>query len=399
MLIHIDGDAFFASVYQATHAHARGKPVAIGQERGIVTAVSYEAKALGVRRGMFASEAKRVCPSLILATSDYRAYQVFSNKMVDIVQQYSPAVERYSIDEVFMDVTNLDSVYGVSFEHLGHTIKHHIEQSLSITVSVGIAQTKTLTKIASNARKPSGLVCINENNRTEHLIATPIEDVWGIGHRLTRRMDIYDIETAYDLAHKPEAFIRAHFTKPVIQTWYELQNIPMIGLASGHKTEYQSIQKTATVLPATSDPYVLFARLCNNIEHAFVKARRYAYKVGTIDIFLKTQAFTYAHTTIRLPTPTQFPFLIRDVIHSAFMTIYKPHVLYRASGCTLSDLDHYATVQQKLFDDNHTRTKQEHIVRELYVLFEKKHVRFGTDLRRKKRIRPHHMFKVPSLTT
>ncbi len=397
MLIHIDGDAFFASVYQAMHAHARGKPVAIGQERGIVTAVSYEAKHLGVKRGMFASEAKRVCPSLILATSDYRAYQVFSNKMVDIALLYSPAVERYSIDEVFMDVTNLDKVHAMSFEQLGHTIKNHIEKSLGITVSVGIAQTKTLTKIASNAHKPSGLVCINEDNRTDHLRATLITDVWGIGHRLTHRMNAYDIETAYDFVHKPEAFIRTYFTKPVIQTWYELQNIPMIGLALGHKTEYQSIQKTATVLPATSDPHVLFARLCNNIEHAFVKARRYAYKVGTIDIFLKTQAFTYAHTTIHLPTPTQFPFLIRDHIHTAFASLYKPHVLYRATGCTLSQLDHYATVQQKLFEDNHTR--HERLLRELYTLFEKKHVRFGTDLRRKKYIQPHHMFKIPALTS
>lgn len=359
------------------HACARGKPVAIGQERGMITALSYEAKARGVKRGMRAFEAKQICPELLLATSDYRAYQVFSNKIVAYAERVTPSVERYSIDEVFMDVTGLDMAYHTTYENIAHQLKCTIEKSLGITVSVGIAETKTLAKIASNAHKPAGFLKIDDANRLDYLRKTDIEDVWGIGRQLTQRLRTLGIETAYDMARQNIQFISSHFNKMVIETWHELRGRPMYGLVVGHKVVYQSIQKTATVVPGTTDPILLLSRVFHHIEKAFVKARRYGYRVKRIDIFLKTQKFTYTSTTIKLTASVQFPFLIRSQIRKAFYAIYQTHTIYRATGCTLSDFQSESSYQQDLFGSGN---KIEERLAKLYPLYENHGFRFGSDL-------------------
>ncbi len=395
MLIHIDGDAFFASVYQAMHANARGKPVVIGQERGMATALSYEAKKLGVKRGMTISEARRICPKVIIATSDYRAYQVFSNKVVSYAEKITPHVERYSIDEVFMDVTGLDKAYNTTYEEIARTLKHTIEKSLGITVSVGIAETKTLAKIASNALKPAGFLKIDETNRLHYLHATAIEDVWGIGRQLTERLKILGIYTAYDFTHQSEMLIRSQFNKMVLETWLELQGTPIYSLSTGLKEVYQSIQKTGTVVPGTSDPILLLSRIFHHIESAFVKARRYHYRVGKIDIFLKTQQFTYASASIKLPASVQFPFLIRGEIRKAFYKVYRPHILYRATGCTLSDFKQASDYQQGLFAGG---SKLEDRLAKLYPLYESRGFRFGSDLYEKPHDKGPVLFKSMKLS-
>lgn len=392
--LHIDGDAFFASVYQAIHPEAKGKPVAVGYERGIATALSYEAKKRGVHRGMMISEIKRVCPDCIIASSDYRIYQLFSNRMTDIVRMYTPSIESYSIDEVFADITGCNKLHAMSYQHLAQTIKRKIELSLNITVSVGIASTKTLTKIASNAEKPSGCVVLTASNINDYLHATDVGDIWGIGYRLAARLKGLGIHTAYDFINMSENRVRQHFNKMVIQTWYELQGIPMYGLSTGHKEEYQSIQKTATVTPPTRNKDLLHARLAHHIETAFIKARRYNYRVHSIDIFLKTQKFTYATTSIKLRNPIEYPYLIRAEIHTAFEKLYRPGTDYRATGCTLYNLQKNDVTQEKLFDQQAGLEKK---LKNIYPLYEKRLISFGSDLRETRKFSRTSLFRAPQL--
>jgi DNA polymerase-4/DNA polymerase V len=394
MLIHVDGDAFFASVYQATHAHARGKPVVIGYERGIATALSYEAKKYGIKRGMMVSEIKKLCPHVLVVSSDYRAYQLFSNIMVSLSEQFSPYVERYSVDEVFVDVTGLDKVHHMTYEEIGKTLKGNIETSLGITVSVGIAQTKTLAKIASNAHKPSGFLQLDRTNTTQYLQQTPIGDVWGIGYRLTKKMHMYGMQTAYDFINHPESIIRQRFNKMVVQTWHELQGRPMYSISPGKKYEYKSIQKTATVTPPTTDPELLLARIFHHIEKAFIKARKYNYRVKQIDIFLKTQKFTYHSAHIKLPAAVAYPYLIRTQIRQAFKKIYRPYTAYRTTGCTLYEFESTENMQQLLFNNEVLERKLE----KLYLLYEDRKVRFGTDLFETHKHRATTLFKKASFT-
>ena len=351
-LIHVDGDAFFASVYQATHAEAKGKPVIIGRERGIATALSYEAKEYGIKRGMMVSEAKRLCPHVQIAASDFRTYQIFSNKIVAIAKSFSPYVERYSVDEVFVDITGFDTVHNMTYEEIGKALKKQIEQSLGITVSVGIGSTKTLTKVGSEINKPSGFVLLTPENTNHYLQKTEIGEVWGIGYRLTKRMHMLGIYTALDFINASEELLRSKFNKMVLQTWHELRGEAIYGLSIGKKTEYKSIRKSSTVTPPTTDKEILFARVLHHVEKAFVKARKYEYRVRDIEIFLKTQKFTYHRTTIKLPEPVAYPYLIRESLRNAFERIYKPRVKYRASGCTLFDFEEASARQQKLFDEH-----------------------------------------------
>ncbi len=386
MIIHVDGDAFFASVYQATHPETKGKPVAVGKERAIVTAVSYEAKARGVKRGMLVSEVKRICPECIIASSNYYIYETFCRKMIAIVDRYSPTVERYSIDEVFAEMDNPEAAL---------QMKEEIERSLDITVSVGIAETKCLAKIGSNFNKPSGYVVISPEKREDFLAKTHIGDIWGIGWRLTKRMESLGINTALDFVKQPEHTIGRYFNKSVLEIWYELQGQRIYSLNTEVKTTYASIQKTQTYTPATNNKDVLLARLLDHIEKAFIKARRHDYRVGSIQIFLKTQKFTYKTTTIKLPEKVMYPFLIRPLIHVAFDRIFNPKTLYRASGCTVYDLEKAEMFQETLFSPY---KETEDKLKKFYSLVDERRITFGSSLYRKER---NHttMFQYQTITS
>ncbi len=129
-IIHIDGDAFFASCEQAVHPEYRGKPVITGKERGIVAAASYEAKALGISRGTALWDVKKICPEAIILPSDYETYSLFSERMFAIIRRFTSSVEEYGIDEGFADITGLEAPFGASVEEIARTIKETIEREL-----------------------------------------------------------------------------------------------------------------------------------------------------------------------------------------------------------------------------------------------------------------------------
>lgn len=393
MILHVDGDAFFASVYQATHPETKGKPVVIGRERGIATAFSYEAKARGVKRGMLISEVRRVCPEALVVTSSYYTYESFSQKMVAIAKKYSPYVERYSIDEVFVDITDSPTITGMTYEEIGKEVKERIEKSLGLTVSGGVAESKCLAKVASSIYKPSGYAMIKPSNIEELLKNTEIGDVWGIGWRTAPKMERLGIYNALDLYREPLETIERYFNKNIIEIWHELHGRQIYGLSIGKKTEFKSIRKSHTVTPATTNAKILLARIFEHIEKAFAKARKLNYQVGRISIFLKTQEFTYQSVEIKLSKKMQYPFLIRNEIKEAFAKIYRRNTPYRASGCTLYDLEKISESQQYLFNFD---SKVEDRLKKLYPLYERRDIQFGSNLYEPQRKLKRH-FKSPTI--
>jgi DNA polymerase-4/DNA polymerase V len=180
-IAHIDGDAFFASVEQAVDPRLRGKPLVTGKERGIASSMSYEAKARGVTRGMPLHDIRRLCPDCIIMPSDHETYSLFSVRMFDIVRRYTGAVEEYSIDECFADLTGLGRPLRMSYRQMVERIRSDLDTELGMTFSVGLAPTKVLAKVASKWKKPSGLTVISGRHTEEYLGALPVEKVWGIG--------------------------------------------------------------------------------------------------------------------------------------------------------------------------------------------------------------------------
>lgn len=373
----LDGDAFFASVTQAVHPELKGKPVVTGWERGIATAVSYEARALGIKRGDRCWEIQKKFPEVTITHSDYRLYHLFSNKMFAVMRKYSPCVEVYSVDEGFCDLKGMRRPLHMSYEQIAEAIKREIEGSLGITVSIGVSVTKSLAKLAVNKNKPSGLTIITGKEIDSILKETPVDKIWGIGMQTSAFLNKLNIKTAYEFAKKSESFIKKYFSKPYQEIWHELNGEMVYAVNPDSKRVYKSMTRSSTVTPATNNKDVIWARLLGHVEDVFLKARNYNYAVKKIFIYLKDQKFNHHGVEIKLTEPTAFPITIRGELKEAFDKIYKPQTLYRASGATIYEFCENNQKQPSLF---FSHSKMEEKAKKLYPIFEKKKVDFGTSL-------------------
>ncbi len=377
VILCLDGDAFFASVTQAVHPELKGKPVVTGWERGIATAVSYEARALGVKRGDRCWEIKKKFPTVVITHSDYRLYHLFSQKMFSVIKKYSPCVEVYSVDEGFADLKGMRRPLHMSYEQIAATIKREIESSLGITVSIGVSVTKSLAKLAVNKNKPSGLTIVGGKDIDNILQETPVEKIWGIGGASTALLNKLGIKTAYEFAKRPESFVKRYFSKPYQEIWRELNGEMVYGVNPDNKRVYKSMTRSSTVTPATNNKDVLWARLLGHIEDVFFKARNYNYAVKRVFIYLKSQDFKHNGFELKLAEATSYPMTIRKELKDAFDKIYKKSQLYRASGATIYDFCENNQKQASLFFSNPELEKK---AKKVYPVYEAKKVDFGTSL-------------------
>ena len=196
-ILHADLDAFYASVEQMLDPTLRGKPVAVGG--GVVLAASYEAKRFGVHGGMSGARAKQLCPGLLFVGGHYRQYQQLGDEVVSILDEYTPFVQRISIDEAFLDVSGTTHLFG-SAEEIARTIRRRVRDEIGLPISVGVARTKHLAKIGSQVAKPDGLVVVQPEHEREFLDPLPVGLVWGIGPVTRQRLADRGIRTIGQLA-------------------------------------------------------------------------------------------------------------------------------------------------------------------------------------------------------
>ena len=181
VIFHMDGDAFFVGVEVAKNPKLKGLPVVTGSERGIASAFSYEAKALGITRAMPIFRIKKEFPEVIVLPGDYKSYAKYSSMMFDIVRRYADDVEEYSIDECFADLTGIDKPLKMSYLQIAERIKKEVNEELGLSVTIGMAPTKVLAKVASKWVKPNGLTVITKETSSQFLVGTAIDKIWGIG--------------------------------------------------------------------------------------------------------------------------------------------------------------------------------------------------------------------------
>ena len=182
-IIHVDMDAFYASVEQLDNPDLVGKPVIVGgapQERGVVSAASYEARKFGVHSAMPMSQAIRLCPDAVVLPVRMKRYVELSKEIQIIFQQFTPQIEPISLDEAFLDVTGSLRLFG-SADKIGRAIKHQIREQVGLVASVGIATNKFLAKLASDLEKPDGFVVITEEDKKRILDPLPVSRIWGVG--------------------------------------------------------------------------------------------------------------------------------------------------------------------------------------------------------------------------
>jgi DNA polymerase-4 len=196
-ILHADLDAFYASVEQLLDPTLRGRPIAVGS--GVVLAASYEARRCGVRAGMAASAARRLCPGIRFAGGHFAEYQRLGDRVIEVFHDFTPLVQRVSIDEAFLDVGGAVHLFGEPVR-IADSIRKRVRAETGLAVSIGVARTKHLAKVASQVAKPDGLVVVAPEREQEFLDPLPVGLIWGVGPVTEARLSALGIHTVSDLA-------------------------------------------------------------------------------------------------------------------------------------------------------------------------------------------------------
>lgn len=372
-ILHIDGDAFFASCEQSRDPALKGKPVVTGKERGIASSLSYEAKALGAKRGMSLYDIKKICPDVVILPSDYETYSLLSRRFYEIVRRYTSEVEEYGIDECFADITGLRRVFHKSYEEIARCIKKDLDNELGFTFSVGLAPNKVLSKIGSKWKKPSGVTTIKNHNIFDFLDKLPVGNVWGIGPQTTAFLHKHRIETAGNFARMNENFINNFLSKPFREIYDELNGEFVLPLILEEKTSYESIQKFKTFTPPSTREDFVFAELCKNIESACIKLRRYSLAGSEASFILRTQEFRHQSAFVKLNLASNVPTRFICELKKVWKNIYKKGILYRATGVVISRIKGEEIKQLGLFGGDQGEEK----MRSIYRAVDQAQRRFG----------------------
>lgn len=289
-IIHIDMDAFFASVEQRDHPELRGKPIAVGYDgpRGVVSTASYEARRYGVRSALSMAAAKRRCPNLIIVPSRYAVYKSVSQQMHEIFHEYTDQIEPISLDEAFLDVTENKQGIELAVE-IAREIKDKIYRRLSLTASAGVSYNKFLAKIASDQRKPDGLTIIHPKHAQNFIDNLRIEKFWGVGPRMTEQMHQLGIFTGRELREKSLSYLKERFGK--------LGNL-LYGFARGEDNrpvesvwERKSVSCEHTFERDSNDEKELDNRLQVVVEELIKRLNRSAFCGQTLTLKVKFHDF------------------------------------------------------------------------------------------------------------
>ncbi|MCF7837885.1 MAG: DNA polymerase IV [Candidatus Marinimicrobia bacterium] len=350
-LIHFDGDAFFTSVEQALHPELQGRPLVTGQERGIIACASYEAKALGIKRGVPLWEARRRCPQLVVLPSDYETYSLYSQRMFAIARQFSPLVEEYSIDEGFADLTGMRRLQRCAYREIARRFQTAVREQLGLTVSVGLSLSKSLAKLASKYRKPRGLTAVAGRHIHLFLARTPLETVWGFGPNTVALLQRHGLRTALDYIRRPEDWAARLLGKVGRETWRELRGESVWPLQDQPQPPKTSISKCHSFPGPIREREGVYAKLVRNIESAFIKLRRHHLQTQALAIALRRQDFEEQALEARLNRPAATAQEALPLVRILFDRLYQPDTPYRATLAVLLELSPDRALQYDLFTD------------------------------------------------
>jgi DNA polymerase-4 len=286
-IIHVDMDAFYASVEQFDHPELKGKAVIVGgdaKSRGVVSAASYEARKFGVHSAMPTGQAMRRCPHAVLLPVRMERYVEVSHTIRAIFERYTPVVEPISLDEAFLDVTDSTNLFG-SAEQIGRAVKKAILEQTHLTASVGIAPNKFLAKLASDLNKPDGFVVITEQNKQQILDPLPVGRIWGVGKITEKALQSRGIRTIGRLRLCTPQELNAVIGNAADE---------LLALARGEDDrevepdrQCKSLSSEQTFATDISDPVILASVLLEQVEELAQRLRRHKLKARTITLKLR----------------------------------------------------------------------------------------------------------------
>ncbi|MDH4223641.1 MAG: DNA polymerase IV [candidate division Zixibacteria bacterium] len=352
-ILHVDMDAYFASVEQKSNPLLRGKPIVIcgnPEGRSVVSTSSYEARAWGVKTGMMLWQAKKACPQVILIQCDPDKYVETSLKLHRIYQEFTPVVEVFSIDESFLDITGTERLFGNPLQ-VAKRIKKKIKEEVGLTCSVGIASTKLLAKLASDINKPDGLFWLKDEKVPGFLKDLSISEICGIGPRLTFHLNKLGIHTCGELSRYPVELLENKFGKVGIAL-----HRMALGLDEGPvllAREDEKVKSVGHSITLPEDTYNLetakkyLLSLCEQVAR---RLRRKYYKGKTVFLFIRFPDFS---DFSRQKTIIKFTDDDREIYQSALSILEKINIEslgLRLIGVSVTNLVK-GTDQLSLFPD------------------------------------------------
>ena len=352
MILHVDMDAFYASVEERDQPELAGKPLIVGgtpEGRGVVAAANYVVRQFGVHSAMPTATALMLCPEAIVLPPRLDHYSKVSAEIREIFGRYTPLVEPLSLDEAFLDVTGSESLFGSAVE-MAHTIRREIRKELRLVASVGVAPNKFLAKIASDLDKPDGLVVVDPDRVQEFLDPLNVGRIWGVGRVTGETFSRLGVQTIADLRQLPIETLRQHFGSSGEHFWnlaHGIDDRPVVP-----DREAKSISHETTFAQDISDGEVLRSWLLELTEQVGCRLRRHGLRGKVVQIKVRFADFQTITRSETLPEPTNSTQMLWETAADLLNTrLSEQHLPVRLLGMGVNGIDHSQFIQRSLFDD------------------------------------------------
>lgn len=351
----MDMDAFYAAVEQRDNTEFRGKPVVVGADprhgrgRGVVSTASYEAREFGIQSAQPVSEAWRRCPHAIFLPVRMPRYVSVSKQIMQILADFSPRLERISLDEAFLDLTGSERLLG-SPDQIGKKIKDRILQETGLTGSVGIGPNKLIAKMASDYQKPDGLTRIETDQVIDFLHPLPVRKLWGIGKKTEKRLQAFGVQTIGDLAGLEKDFLIREFGK-----WGRCLYHYARGMDDSPVVSYRDAKSISNETTFKRDEIhrdVFRETLLGLSDKVGFRLRDKGMMAKTVSLKVRFSDFNTMIRNSTLPKPIYLSEAIYQEIYHLFETIDTEERLIRLLGVGVSNLISAQTLQGDLFDDH-----------------------------------------------
>lgn len=385
-ILHIDADSFFASVEVAQNLQLRGRPVCImTANASCILAATYDAKKLGVKTAMPVYQAKKLLPrNAVYIKARFALYAQYSERMFCIFRDFSPLVEEYSIDEAFIDLAGLKRLYRKSYADIARDIAKRVELELGITVSVGVASTRTLAKIASKRNKPCGLCEVPRKALPEFLKTVHTADVPGIGRNSVALLKKYHTSTAFEFVMLPEYLVQKLLAKPGIILWKELRGEAITKVTS-EKATPKSLSRVRSFAP-TRDLQFITQHLIYHLALCTYKLRRM--QMGAKRVYVYIRDRNYNIIGVEWEESRGHASALQFI--SATLPLFEEKVRgyeARSVGAIFSHLTQSSNYQLSLFAEDNYISRQENLL----IAGDKINVKYGAFT-----VRPASLCKVES---
>ncbi len=352
-IFHADGDNFFAACLISRNPRFKNKPLVVGEERGMATALSTEAKALGITRGTPIFEIRQKWKDVIILKGNYELFDQISSRMHRLISQTSVCIEKYSIDESFADITEAIIKRKLSADIIGREIKERLETQLGVIFSIGIAPTKTLAKLAGASQKPNGFVVAMDNETISKILSiSPIEKVWGIGRMTACKLRVRGIYTALDL-RDANASILSSFGKPVFDIQKELQGIIVHEIALNHGLEQSMISSQS--FTSTTDSRFIKSELVRHIHILSSRLRNNNAAAKVFTAYVKNKNEGIKSKSCILLNYEQCPSVFLTELDRMLPYFYSENDLIRTTGVSVGDIKILSETNNSLFNSNNDK--------------------------------------------